>query len=250
MNMPRWNMDAPAFISIAQDILGFNLRAKSVAKAQARIDKVLSCGEAIEPVGIRIRVIERVSSELAGALFGRQATTSFTGSSELRGAELDEVIARHAHQHGDVAAELWRAHGSPVEIQMTRDADKKVRVEWTWNGTFDHYAAWSAFAARSTELAGHYKPVIATTAAWDLRLRLRSGATVGDPLPPSRFIPTFGGAFARGYFYFVFPEMTFAELIAEHDHLTTGMGMNLPLSRFELCAPKRRGDGRSWRRLR
>lgn len=248
---PWFDPKAPAFISIAQKGGGFNLRVKSVAAAQDRIAAFLACGDAPQLVGTGITVVERVSTELLRALFSGLTSNTWSASSAARGQEIEAAISRHDHQRGDVAAELWQAHGAPNEVHMVRDADDQMRVQWGWNGTPEQYAGWAAITAQPTEMCTPKLPVVATTVAWDMRLRLRSGEFVDEALPQSRFIPTFGGSYATAYCYFVLPEMPWTpELTDEWDHLTARTGVKIPLSKFELCSPKRNGVGRSWRKLR
>jgi hypothetical protein len=248
---PHWDSQAPAFISIVQNWAGLDLRTRSVAAARARIAKVLTCGDVPQLVATGITVIERASRDLIAQLFTGLTASTWSASSALRGAELEDVIARHGHRLGPVAARLWSAHGAPAQATMVRDADKQMRVQWHWESTSAHDAAWAELAATSAEMCSPTEAVVAVTSGWDFRLRLRSGALVDDPFPRSRFIATYGGTRAKAYFYFVLPEMPFTpELTQEHVHLTERMGVKIALSRFELCAPKRSGEGRAWRKLR
>jgi hypothetical protein len=247
---PWFDPKAPAFISIAQKGGGFNLRTKSVAAAQARIAAFLACGDAPVLVGTYISVVERCSLDLLRAFFSGLSSSTWSAGSSRQGQQIEEIVLRQGHQRTGVAAELASAHGPPTEVHMVRDSDNQMRIQWTWVGTPTQYAGWAALAAEHSEMCTPKLPVVATTVAWDMRLRLRSGAIVDESLPASRFIPTFGGSYATAYCYFVLPQMPLTpELTDEWDHLTARTGVKIPLSKFELCAPKRTGDGRSWRKL-
>lgn len=240
--VPHFDPKAPPFISIAQKPLGFSLRVRSVAAARERIAAFLACGDAPALVGAEVSIIEHVSKPLLQALHALP--------SSQRVSALDAMLEQHGHSRSDVATELWRAHGTPDELRPAYDADNQVRVQWTWVGAPERYEGWAAIAAQHTQMCRRDQALVATTGTWDLRLRLRSGEIVGEPLPASRFIPTLGGSYASAYCYFVLPEMPFTpQLTDEWDHLTARTGVKLPLSKFERCAPSRDGKGRTWSKL-
>ncbi|MBZ0238658.1 MAG: hypothetical protein K8M05_40480 [Deltaproteobacteria bacterium] len=249
--------DAPPLAVYCAPYGGLGLKTKSYAKALARIRGLLAIAEEVVHATAELSVLEPASRALVEAVTGRpiERDTASVGCGS-RTVDTAGAVAAQGHVHDALAGEAWRRFGAPNAVGARQQTRTGVfHVEWRWlvedvAEAPERLDAWSPFVEANDHLMyDDYATMVEVRSVWDLRLRLRDGL-VTDPYPPSQVHAHLRGKHASAFLGLVLPHESASEgFLADYQIVNRALGMTVPMKGYKLCAPKKRGGGRVYRRL-
>src|SRR5438552_3343199 len=110
---------------------GLGLRAKTVAKARARIDGVLGVARAAELVSIDLTVAEPAPLGLLEQVHGPLSPSTASRGGKALTLPAGELIATHGHAPDALAAEAWLAFGPPPRVDA-QQSKTGAAAAWVW----------------------------------------------------------------------------------------------------------------------
>jgi hypothetical protein len=246
--------EAPPFITFFSRY-GLGLKTRSAAAARARIDKLLPLTDEVMLESVSLSVSEPCASAFIGALFGPiERDVAFRGGGAAR-TDLADKVASGGHVHDAVAAEAWQRFGAPNSTQMYREKPS-FYVGWTWRvedvtQTQRALDVWFPFLQEHDRLQQNdYANRVQIRGVWQFRLRSQRGTAAAAPYPPSQVSAVLIGRHASAFFELVFPYAEpVAEFIDDYRAVCAAMGLALPPGMLRLCSPKKKGRGRTYRKI-
>jgi hypothetical protein len=233
---------------------GLGLKTKSFVAARARIDGLLAGAVDVELRELSLTVHEPAGRALVETLVGPlERDTAIRGGG--RQPDLAAIVAGSGHAHDEVAGEAWRLFGPPQRASGHQNRGVYA-VEWEWLAegaahTGAPLAAWSPFVARHDQLMyNDYSTTVGLRGIWEARLRRADGSVIAAPYPRSQVHAHLRGRHASAFLDLVLPHAAATvDFLADYQAINRALGMTVPLGGYKLCAPKKKGAGRVYKRL-
>lgn len=233
---------------------GLGLKTKSFLASRARIDGLLRAAVDVVQTTAELEVCEPASRALVERVLG-----TFERDTAVRGGGRDvdtaAAVAASGHHHDEVAAEAWRRFGAPNRTEGHNQKDG-FWIGWVWTvedpaQTAAALDAWAPFVAQHDQrMLNDYATALAARCRWTLRLRCADGTPVSAPYPPSEISANLRGRHASAFLDLVLPHAAATDAFrADYAAVNRAAGMTIPLGGYKLCAPKKRGGGRVFKRL-
>jgi hypothetical protein len=249
--------DAPPLAVYCAPYGGLGLKTKSYAKARARIDGLLDIGTETVHELAELEVIEPAVRPLVEALCGRlDHGVGISGGAGAKRTDLAAAVADHGHTFDALAAEAWRRFGEPNACGARQQRTGETFIVWTWivndaAQTTPALDAWSPFAAaHDQEMFDDYSTRVGVRGIWETRLMVAGGKVVAPPYPPSRIHAHLRSKHASAFLDIVLPHDAATDgFLADYQAVNRALGMTVPMKGYKLCAPKKKGDGRVYKKL-
>ena len=235
---------------------GLGLKTKSFAAALARIEGLLSASTEVVQDLAELTVLEPASRALVEALNGAfdRDTAGRSGGGER--TDLAAAVTTHGHVHDAVAGEAWQRFGEPNRIGGRQQRGGLFFIEWRWEVTEvdvaeQRLAEFAPYVSSHDQLMfDDYSTRIEARGGWDMRLRVAGGKVVAPPYPPSSVRANLRGKHASAFLDFVLPHVAATDaFLADYQAVNRALGITVPMKGYKLCAPKKKGGGRVYKRL-
>lgn len=254
MNVPD---GAPPFAVYCAPYGGLGLRTKSYAAALARIEGLLASSVDVAMQSAELTVWEPASQQLVEAIDGPLEPGMAGSSGGARPFEdRAALFAQHGHTHDALGGEAWKQFGQPTHVGRRMMRGGPFHLEWQWRvedpvRAPQRLAMWTPFAsANDTGMLDDYSTLVQVRAIWELRLVVAGGRAVPLDYPPSRVHAHLRGKHASAFLDLVLPhEAATDAFLADYQAVNRAIGITMPMKGYKLCAAKKKGGGRVWKKL-
>jgi hypothetical protein len=249
--------DAPPLALFSSPYGGLGLKTKSFAAALARIDRLLASSTSVAHQEAELTVWEPASQAFAESIDG-PLMSGTSGSSGGARPMVDHaaILAKHGHVLGALAAEAWQQFGPPTHYGRRLQRGGPSHIEWQWRiedpvRAPQQLAMWTPFASANDKgMLDDYSTLVGVRAIWDARLVVAGGHAVPIAYPPSRIHAHLRGKHASAFLDLVLPHDAATDaFLADCQAVNKQLGITLPMGRWKLNAPKKKGGGRATKKL-
>lgn len=236
---------------------GLGLKTKSYAAALARIEGLLASSVDVSHQTAELSVGEPCSQAMAEAIAGpleHGIAGSYGAARSI--ADVLPLLAKHGHTHDARAAEAWKEFGEPTHVGRKMSRGGPYFLEWEWR-IEDAVKApllmptWTEFvSANDKAMYDDYATLVHVRAIWEMRLRVSGGRVVAAPYPPSRVHAHLRGKHASAFLDLVLPHESATDaFLADYQVVNRALGITMPMKGYKLCAAKKKGAGRTYKKL-